>query len=146
MWHKKIMASLGVLICLCASSSAVAYAESVVPFVDDGTSLAYEIASNPISDLEITGNTAYCTSSVAGTGAVSITITQTLQKYWGLWIWNEVKGAEWTKTQNDNSVCLSTSIGNLDRGTYRVKSVFTLTDRNGKSETITIYSDEQNLL
>ncbi len=142
---KKIIASLGVLICLFASSSAVAYAESVDPFVDDGISLAYEIAFNPISDLQITDNTAYCTSKTDGSEAVNITITQTLQKYWGLWIWNDVEGAEWTKTQNDNSVCLSTSIGNLDKGTYRLKSVFTLTDKNGKEETITIYSDEKTI-
>lgn len=33
----------------------------------------------------------------------------------------------------------------LDSGTYRLKSVFTLTDRNGKNETITIYSHEQKI-
>ncbi len=145
MWQKKIMASLGVLICLCANSGAVVYAESIVPFIDDGISLAYEIACNPISDLEITGNTAYCTSSVGGTGAVSITVTQTLQKHWGLWIWNDVEGATWTKTVDRNSIFLSSSKSGLDSGTYRVKSVFTLTDKNGKSETITVDSDEKKV-
>ncbi len=145
MWHKKIMVSLGVLICLCANSGAVAYAESAVPFVNDGISLAYEIACNPISDLEIIGNTAYCTSKTNGSEAVSITITQTLQKYWGLWIWNDVEDAEWTKTEERNLIRLDSTKQNLDKGTYRVKSVFTLTNRNGKSENITIYSNEDEV-
>ncbi len=145
MWHKKIMASLGVLICLCASSGAVAYAESVVPFVDDGISLAYEIANEPISILNITGNTAYCTSSVGGTDAVSITVTQTLQKYWGLWIWNNVEGAEWTKTVERNFIRLDSTTQGLDSGTYRVKSVFTLTNSSGKTETVTVYSDKEEV-
>lgn len=142
MWHKKIIASLGVLICLCTNLSAVAYAESAVPFVDDGISLAYEIACNPISSLDVTDNTAYCTSIVDGTGAVSISVTQTLQKHWGLWIWNDVEGAEWTRNVDRNSIRLSSTKQDLDKGTYRVKSVFTLTDQNGKSETITVYSNE----
>ncbi len=145
MWHKKIMVSLGVLICLCANSGAVAYAESAVPFVNDGISLAYEIACNPISDLEIICNTAYCTSKTNGSEAVSITITQTLQKYWGLWIWNDVEDAEWTKTEERNLIRLDSTKQNLDKGTYRVKSVFTLTNRNGKSENITIYSNEDEV-
>ncbi len=145
MWRKKILASLAALICLSASSSAVAYAESVDTFVDGGISLAYEIAGNPSSNLEIIGNTAYCTSKTDSSGAVSITVTQTLQKYWGLWIWNDVEGAEWTKTVNRSSITLSNSIGNLGNGTYRIKSVFILTDKNGKSETITINSNEQKI-
>ncbi len=36
-------------------------------------------------------------------------------------------------------------IDNLDKGTYRVKSVFTLTDKDGKSENITIYSNKDNV-
>ena len=139
------MASLGVLICLFASSGAVAYAESAVPFVDNGISLAYEIACNPISVLEIIGNTAYCTSKTDGSEAVSITITQTLQKYWGLWIWNDVDGAEWTRTVGRNSIYLSSSKSGLDSGTYRLKSVFTLTNSSGKTETITVYSDEKRV-
>ncbi len=145
MWRKKILASLTVLICLSASSSAVAYAESVDTFVDDGISLTYEIAGDPSSDLAIIGSTAYCTSKTDSSGAVSITVTQTLQKYWGLWIWNDVEGAEWTRTVDRNSIYLTSSKSGLDSGTYRVKSVFTLTDKNGKSEKITIYSNEQKV-
>jgi len=40
---------------------------------------------------------------------------------------------------------LSNSKSGLESGKYRLKSVFTLTDKNGKSETITIYSDEKSV-
>lgn len=142
---KQLVASLGVVMCLCTTSNAVAYAETTVPYVDDGISLAYEIADDPISTLNITNGTAECISSVKGKGAVSVTVVQTLQKYWGLWFWNDVDGAEWTRTVERNAICLSNSIDGLDSGKYRVKSVFTLTDQKGNSETITIYSTEKKV-
>ena len=145
MHHKKFLVSLCVMLCLCANSNVITYAETVVPIVNDEISLAYEIASDPISDLAIVGNTAYCTSSVSGIGDLNITITHTLQRQGFLWLWYDVDSAEWTKTQNDSSVCLSTSKGGLDNGKYRLKSVFTLTNSNGKSETVTIYSDERQI-
>lgn len=140
---KKLMASLGVLICLFSNSFTVAYANDDVPFINNEISLLYEIAVNPSSYLSIVDKTAYCISSVDGSNAVSITATQTLQKHWGLWFWEDVKGAKWTGTNAYNSICLSNSKGGLDSGTYRVKSVFTLTNKDGKNETITIYSSEQ---
>lgn len=33
----------------------------------------------------------------------------------------------------------------LSSGKYRLKTVFTLTDKNGKTETITVYSDEKSV-
>ena len=131
--------------CLCTTSNAVAYAETTVPYVDSGISLMYEIADNPVSTLSIINGTAECISSVKGKGAVKITVVQTLQKYWGLWFWKDVDGAEWTRTVERNSISLTNSKSGLDSGKYRVKSVFTLTDQNGKSETFTVYSSEQNV-
>lgn len=131
--------------CLFSSSNIAAYADTTVPFINDDISLAYEIADDPSSNLSIVNRTAYCVSTTSGNNAVSITVTQTLQKHWGLWIWENVNGAEWTGTSEYNSICLSNSKENLTSGTYRVKSVFTLTNKNGKSETITIYSNEQNV-
>lgn len=142
---KKLMVSLGVLVCLFSNSYNVAYADTVKPLINDDISLAYEIADNPSSNLSIVDKTAYCISSVDGTNAVSITATQTLQKHWGLWFWEDVKGAEWTRTNDYNSIRLSNSKGGLDSGTYRVKSVFTLTNKDGKNETITIYSNEKKI-
>lgn len=141
---KKLMVSLGLIVSLCTSSNVVAYAETVVPYINDDISLAYEFASSLSSSLEISSKTAYCTSCAVGNGVVSITATQTLQKHTLLW-WGAVDGAEWTETVSDNSLYVSNSIGGLDKGTYRLKSVFTLTDQNGKSETITKYSNEQKV-
>ncbi|MBP1563354.1 MAG: hypothetical protein J6C38_06520 [Oscillospiraceae bacterium] len=92
--------------------------------------------------MEIIGTTAYCTSSTTGVDTVKITVEQTLEKYSGwFWIWNNVDGASWTKTVNYNSISMSNSKSSLTSGTYRLKSVFTLTSSSGKTETITIYSD-----
>lgn len=145
MQFKKVITSLAVLLCLCANFSVAAYAETVAQPLDYGISVAYEIADSPYAALTIENKTAYCTSSTTGFNAASISVTQTLEKYWGLWIWNDVKDASWSDHVNAGSIYLSTSKSGLDSGTYRVKSVFTLTDKNGKSETFTIYSDEQKI-
>ena len=79
MRFRKIMASLGALVCISAGLNSATYADTVVPFVDGGISPAYEIANNPISDLKIVGRTASCTSSTFSKNAAGITITQTLQ-------------------------------------------------------------------
>lgn len=147
MYLRKIIASLAAGVLLCLNFSAVSYADTVTvtSLANDGVSPAYEIANSCTSNLTIQNGTAECTSIAKGTDAVSITVAQTLQKHWGLWIWNDVEGAEWTRTVDRNSIRLSTTKQDLDKGTYRLKSVFTLTDKDGKSETITIYSNEENL-
>lgn len=144
---KKMIASLGVALLLCFNFGAVSYADTITTtsLVDSGISPAYEIASSCTSNLEIVNGTAHCTSIAEGTSAVSITVTQTLQKHWGLWIWENVDGATWTRTADIRSVCLYNTKSNLKNGKYRVKSTFVLTDDNGKSETITIYSNEQKI-
>lgn len=144
---KKIIASLAAAVFLCLNFSAVSYADTatVTSLGNDGISLMYEIAKSCRAVLNIQNGTAHCTSTAEGTGAVSITVTQTLQKYWGLWIWEDVDGATWTETANISSVCLYNTKSGLKSGKYRVKSTFELTDDNGKSETITIYSNEQKI-
>lgn len=115
--------------------------------LDDGIAPAYEIAGNPLSKLSISGKTAYCTSETRGAGAVSITVEQTLEKYSGwFWFWNNVDGAHWTESINENTIRVDNTKYGLSNGTYRLKSVFTLTDKNGKTETITIYSAEKKVV
>lgn len=147
MYLKKMIASLGTAIFLCLNFSAVSYADTVTvaSLPNDGILPAYEIAGSCRADLTIQNGTAHCTSIADGTDAVSITVTQTLQKHWGLWIWNDVDGATWTRTADINSVCLYSTKSDLKSGTYRVKSTFVLMDENGKSETITIYSNEEKM-
>lgn len=144
---KKLIASLGAVVLLCLNFSVVSYADTitVTSLGNYGISPAYEIANSCTSDLDIVNGTAYCTSIASGTDAVTITVTHTLQKYWGLWIRESVKGATWTRTADIGSVCLNNTKSNLKSGTYRVKSTFVLTNENGKSETITIYSNEQKV-
>ncbi|MGN0553140.1 MAG: hypothetical protein ACI4I1_07135 [Oscillospiraceae bacterium] len=140
---KRLTALLLTIACLSSTPNMTAFAENNETFVvNEGVAPAYEIAKNVSSELNISGATAYCTSTVRGDNTASITVTQTLQKFWGLWIWNDVSGAEWTKTVNYSTTTLSSTKSGLDSGTYRVKSVFELTDQNGETETITIYSDE----
>lgn len=142
---KKMIASLGAALLLCLNFSVVSYAETVIQFKNDGISLAYDIANRCSSYLDIVSGTAHCTSIAEGTDAVSITVTQTLQRYWGLWIWEDVDGATWTETVDINYVCLYNTKSRLKSGKYRVKSTFKLTDEDGKSETITIYSNEKSV-
>ena len=46
---------------------------------------------------------------------------------------------------NTNTIRLSNSKSSLTSGTYRLKSVFTLTNSIGKTENITIYSSEKRV-
>lgn len=147
MQFKKMIASLIAAFFLCLNFNAVSYANTVTvtSLVNNGIMPAYEIANSCSSYLDIVNGAAQCTSIAKGTDAVSITVTQTLQKYWDLWIWEDVDGAMWTETVNISSVCLYNTKSGLKSGKYRVKSTFELTDHNGKSETITIYSTEKTV-
>lgn len=105
---KKIMAVLLTAVGLCMSLSVSVSAETIYPFIDSDVSPAYVIANNPVSKLNISGKTAYCTSTTDGANAVSITVEQTLEKYSGwLWIWDDVDGASWTKTVNKKTISVS---------------------------------------
>lgn len=42
-----------------------------------------------------------------------------------------------------SSIILVNAKSKLQNGKYRLKTVFTLTDKDGKTETITVYSDEK---
>lgn len=124
--------------------SVPAYAVQETQIVTDLISSAYENARQVDSLLSITSATAECKSVCDGMSSVTkITVEHTLEKHWGLWIWNEVDGASWTKTVNMSAVSFVSTKSGLESGTYRLKSVFTLTNSSGKSETITVYSDEE---
>jgi hypothetical protein len=126
--------------------SISSYAENVSTFESDEIISQYAIAVEPASSLIIYQNSATCTSTTDGVNCVRISVTHTLQKYSGwLWIWDNVAGASWSKTVNLNSISLSNSKNGLSSGTYRLMSVFTLTNSNGQTETITIYSSEKTV-
>ena len=144
---RKMLAAFVSVMMMCSVVSVPAFATEETQIVSDLVSPAYENADTVKSTLAITSSSAECSSSCIGlSNVVQITVEQTLEKYSGwFWIWNEVDGASWTKTVNDNIIRLTNTKSGLDSGTYRLKSVFTLTNSSGKSETITIYSDEKTV-
>lgn len=145
MFFKKFFAVLISGIVLCTSLTVSAYAETTSSYVDSGISPAYEIAFNAKSNLSINGQTAYCTSEAYGADAVSITVEQTLQKQGFLWLWYGVDDGSWTTTVNKSAILVDNTKDDLSDGKYRLKSVFTLTDSTGETETITIYSAEKSV-
>lgn len=103
----------------------------------------YEMAANATPYLSISGTTATCESRVRGlSGVVKITVEQYLQKQGFLWIWSTYDGAEWTKTQYTDLFYTSNTKTGLSKGKYRLKCICTLTDKNGETEKITVYSSE----
>lgn len=147
MCFKKVIALAFFAVCLCTCLRPTASAENISTYSLVGeVSPLYDIAKSVYSELNIVGTSAECVSKASGDNTSKITVEQTLQKYSGwFWIWNDVNGASWTKTVNSDYIRLSNTKSGLTSGKYRVKSVFKLTDKNGKTETITIYSDKQAL-
>lgn len=147
MRFRQIVASALTAACLCACFATTASAENVSTLsLVNSVSPLYDIARSAYSELNIVGTKAECVSKASGDNTAKITVEQTLQKYSGwFWIWDDVDGASWTRTENRSSVSLSNTKSGLTSGTYRVKSVFKLTDKNGKTEKLTVYSDGQTI-
>ena len=100
-------------------------------------------SASKTSSLIISGTTATCKSSYNDWQTASkVVIVQSLEKKALLWSWSTV-GGEWTKTTtNADTVSFTNTKSGLASGTYRVKSVFTVTLSDGTSETVTRYSSE----
>ena len=92
--------------------------------------------------LTVKGTTAHCHSSLTDSSGTikSVKVEQSLEKFAFLWFWN-TEGGPWTRTVN-SGVAQFDNYKVVSSGTYRVKSVFTVTTKDGKSETITMYSNE----
>jgi len=144
MKKKQIVSALLAAVLMTGSLSSVASAADLDSAITETVTPRYEIAGNPLSLITVNGTTITCRSSVSG-DAVEITCVTTLEKYWGLWIWNEVEDATWTDTVNSNRLSVRRYKYNAESGTYRLKSEFTLTNSKGESETITIYSQEDTV-
>lgn len=142
---KQILASVLTVACLFTCFTATASAKSNSTYaVGDTASPLYEIANSTFSALGFVGTTAECMSQASGLDTVKITVVQTLQKYSGwFWIWDDV--ATWSKTENRSTISFTNKKSGLSSGKYRVKSVFTLTNSSGKTETLTVYSDTEKI-
>ncbi len=139
---KKVFSVLAVLL-LCFSVPVTASA-SIVPV--GVVQPYYEKVNDAKSKLFINGTTATCESLVEGhSDVVEITAVQYLEKQGFLWSWSTYDDTTWTKTVNARTLTMSNTKTGLANGKYRLRTVFTLTDKNGKSEKIKIYSDEKTV-
>ena len=75
----------------------------------------------------------------------SVKAEQTLEKHWALGMFFGVSGASWTKTVYSDNLSMANNKYSLESGTYRLKTVFTVTLNNGSTESITVYSGEVNV-
>ena len=148
MQFKKCLAFLLSAFMMLSSTGISASAETTTSVSNEGIAPAYEYADTAKSLLSISANSAECTSTCisSSSNVVKVSVEQTLQVYWGLWVWNDVNGAKWSATNNDNYISTVHTKSGLSSGTYRVKSVFTLTSSSGETETITIYSEEKTIV
>ena len=106
----------------------------------------YENASEAKSELAINATTATCKSTLRGSPSVTkIVAVQTLEKQGFLWIWDTYDDTTLTKTVYSNTLTMSNTKTGLSSGKYRLKTVFTLIDKNGTTETITVYSNEKTV-
>ena len=137
---KKIVSLILSAVLAFSAVSVAASAKEIAEHSAEIIAPCYIYANNPASTLAIRGTTATCTSSTTGRTVKSIKGEQSLEKFWGLWIWNEVD--YWSESVNTTSIFMSNHKYNLESGTYRLKTVFTLTATNGETETITVYSEE----
>lgn len=126
-----VILAFSVMLMLCFTASAVS---------------TYDLeSSSKYSSLSISAGEATLVSRFSGTSDVThVEITQTLEKHSFLWFWDTIGGA-WIKRSDDRSVLLTTYRSGLASGTYRVKSIFTVTTSNGKTETVTVYSAEKTI-
>lgn len=144
MYLKKVLAMLFVIVVAINCCSVFASAEDIEYYVDEEIVEEYQIANKLDNILSISGTTATYIST-ANINGNSITVEHALQKYWGLWIWNDVAGSTESKTVNSSNIYLRSTKSGLDSGTYRIKSTFTMTNSLGQTETVTIYSDEETV-
>lgn len=109
-----------------------------------------EIISEDISSarksslLNISNGTATCKSTFSdiNSNIYSVKAVQTFEKHWALGMFFEVDGTNWERTVYSDTLSMTNYKNNLDSGTYRLKTVFTVTRNNGQTESITVYSVE----
>ncbi len=98
------------------------------------------------SKIALAGSVLRATSRIEDKDGIikSVKIEQTIEKFAFLWFWNASFAGPWTHTyyKVQPNVEFVNNIINFDSGIYRTKSVFTVTFNDGRTETVTIYSNE----
>lgn len=133
---KVISLLLSVIMCFTLSVPASAKTGS------SGTAQPYyDKASTATSKLTVSGTVATCKSSCDGkSNVVKIVAMQTLEKDGRIY-----DNTAWLTTVNSSTLTMSNTKSGLVSGKYRLKTVFTLTDTYGMTETFTVYSDEKTV-
>lgn len=121
---------------------AAVFAFSLVMSVSAETVATYDIAGVKRSLISYTGGRAHCVSSITDTDNVikHVKIDQSLEKFAFLWFWTVEDGPRSYNSGSGNATFQNYK--SVSTGTYRVKSVFTVTLKDGRSETVTVYSSE----
>lgn len=115
---------------------------------DEVVSPQYENAKQPVCSILISGSTANveCNVTAKGTSVNSISGILTLQHKNTSASWDDVSIANWSKSTVMPKLTIFGTKTNLTKGTYRAKAVFTLSTNDGRSETITVYSEEKMIV
>ena len=125
---KRIMALVLSFLIISSVVTVNAYAEDLSPIVEGEDVSEYVNVQSISNTLTISSTTAYCDSICTGfSNVVRITAVQTIQKFWGLWIWDSVDGGCWTDSVNSASIGVSHNKSGLTSGTYRLKTDFSIT-------------------
>ena len=141
---KTIVASL-IVGAMVLSGGATAAAYNADPGIYE-VAPCYELLTSAVPMLSFDGATAQCDTNVIAYPTVTkITAKMTLQKFWGLWVWNDVSNATWTKSAYDSDLAIYGNKTVTESGTYRVKTTITLTNSDGSTETVTVYSLEEDI-
>lgn len=124
---------------------ATIIALSVTLFASAEPATPYDLTSaSKHSSLSIDSNgtvTMMSNFETSDRSVIQVDIEHSLEKHAYLWTWNNVGGKS-SKTVFDCVNYLITYRTGLESGTYRLKSVFTAYLDDGRSETVTVYSNE----
>ena len=142
---KKIAVLMTLVLMLCAMPLTVFAEQPVAPMAASNPPATpnWNYTYHMSGDLYYEGTTMECVSTVVAYEEVtSITIKQTLQKQGLFWSWSKYDNdSEWEETFYDSSVQFPNEKTVTEKGKYRLETVATVTNEDGKSETITIYSE-----
>ncbi len=121
---------------------AAVFALSLVMSVSAETVATYDLAGIKRSLISYSGGRAHCVSSITDADNVikHVKIDQSLEKFAFLWFWTVEDGPRSYNSGSGNATFQNYK--SVSTGTYRVKSVFTVTLKDGRSETVTVYSSE----
>ena len=143
---KKIAVLMTLVLMLCALPLTAFAAEPAAPYAASNPPAApnWNYTAHMTSSLHYNGTTMTCVSTVTAFDEVtSIKIEQTLQKQGLFWIWSKYdKDPNWTTIVYDCGANIYNYKTVTESGRYRLKTVATVTNEDGKSEKITIYSEE----